>query len=422
MKYINYFDFIKKQEYEKRNQFFFEGSSPYLLAELKNYLKETLSNIKAIYLIWYLYCNEELNDFLHNISLKGIKIKIISIPLEGYDNKYPSDIYYSNNKKYKSSVTKFDIAQDIYRKNKLANNNLSHYIFPHTFVRSKWMKIFSRGDLPYSLHTKSIYIHYKNRKKSLILSSSNFSMRDKVKEENMTIIESESETDGQKIQPMFNFLRDIKKHIKPVTEISVLNFNNRFEMHNWQNSDCLYVMSPFYKNSPIIIKNKINELISKANKRVLVVSQHLAGIGGNSITESLLKKGREGIDLNCITQTASDLKAGRQTKNSEAFKHFLDSYKLLNSNCHYYVNENIHSKYIIIDDILVISTFNFTPTQFTFIENVKIPRFESNPKLSYEGTHAEVGFMMIVKDTDTIKKYFENFVRLLKDSSSIKIK
>tara|TARA_B100001029_G_scaffold5226_1_gene3731 strand:- start:2264 stop:3526 length:1263 start_codon:yes stop_codon:yes gene_type:complete len=420
MKIYSHFDSINKKEYQSRKEYFFEGSSPNLLDKLINYIDSNILEIEAIYIVWYLYNNIKLNNYLSRISKKGVNVVVISIPLEGYDNKNPSNIYNADNTIFKKLVTKHDIASSVYSE---SSTNFRLYEFPHTFARSKWMKVFSRGDLPYSLHTKSIYIHYKSKKRSLILSSSNFSMRDKVKEENMIIIETESKKEINDFFPIYKFLKDINNYIR-LFDFKNINkkFNNKLDITEVKNSDLFYVMAPFYRNSPTIIKNKINNIIMEAKKRVYVMSQHLSGTSDDSITHSILKKGGDGIDICCLTQTSSDKRAGRNIMNSRAFKIFLDSFFLLNSNSKYYVNNNIHSKYIIVDDTLIVTTFNYTPTQFTYIEDVKIPSFESSPNLSYEGIHSEVGHMAVINDPKIVQSYIENFLSLINNESTIQLK
>ena len=82
-----------------------------------------------------------------------------------------------------------------------------------------------------------------------------------------------------------------------------------------------------------------------------------------------------------------------------------------------YVNNNVHSKYIIVDNALIVTTFNYTPTQFTYIEDVKIPAFDSNPSLSYEGVHSEVGHMAVTEDPKTIDLYEHNFLSNIDEKS-----
>jgi len=423
MKFFSYFDSLSNKEYQYRKKYFYEGSSPNLLDYFINYISLRIEEIEAIYVVWYLYNNVKLNSFLKEISKKGIKIVVISIPLEGYDKKLPSNIYNADNSIFSNAVTKYDIATQIYDDLYKGLENFRLYEFPHTFVRSKSMKVFSRGDLPYSLHTKSIYIHYKSTKRGLLLSSSNFAMRDKTKEENMIILETESKDEIKEILPMYNFLKDMSKHIRPMQDNNKNNdYNNKLNQTLWKNSDTFYIMSPFYRDSPTIIKNKINSIIMKSKKRVYITSQHLSGSNNDSIVHSILKKGHEGIDICCITQTSSDKRGGRHVKNSLAFKLFLDKFMLLGSNSKYYINDDIHSKYIIVDDIIIVTTFNFTPTQFTYIENVKIPSFNYNSELSYEGTHSEVGHMLIIKDMKTVQSYYKNFLNLIKNKSTVQLK
>ena len=64
----------------------------------------------------------------------------------------------------------------------------------------------------------------------------------------------------------------------------------------------------------------------------------------------------------------------------------------------YCANKNIHSKFIVADDHLIVTSFNYTPTQFIYLGHVDIPEFYHVPGHSYEGIHSEVGQMIILED------------------------
>ena len=110
MQIQSHFDSSEEQDYRPRNEYFYEGSSPKLLEHLINYIDSHILEIDAIYLVWYLYNNIKLHNYLKSLSKRGIKIVVISIPLEGYDKKYPSDIYHADNTVFKATVTKHDMA------------------------------------------------------------------------------------------------------------------------------------------------------------------------------------------------------------------------------------------------------------------------------------------------------------------------
>ena len=82
------------------------------------------------------------------------------------------------------------MAEAIYNRIKSSrNSNFNLFIFPHMYIRSPRVRPFSRGDMPYSLHAKSIFIKYKNGGGAVGLTSSNLATRDMVKDEMMLLVE-----------------------------------------------------------------------------------------------------------------------------------------------------------------------------------------------------------------------------------------
>src|SRR5690606_15000704 len=130
--------------------------------------------------------------YLKRIAQKSIKVNVITIPLEGYDNKSAQKLTdIDTNVIGQSQYTKYSLAEEIFKDyyfNNYANYNI--YFFNHIYVRSRYIKQFSKGDFPYSLHIKNGYIKKKDGYISL-LSSSNLAVRDKVKYESLLIIEDE---------------------------------------------------------------------------------------------------------------------------------------------------------------------------------------------------------------------------------------
>jgi len=91
-----YFD--GPNHYEGKYNFYKQGGSPTLLKRLISIIEENRKDLLEINLCWYLFNNNILHEFLKEISLSGIKVNIVTIPLEGYDDiKYsPSlDNYFS---------------------------------------------------------------------------------------------------------------------------------------------------------------------------------------------------------------------------------------------------------------------------------------------------------------------------------------
>ena len=78
--FVNY-----SENYEERKHYI-QGSAPDILQNLISYFDALAEDISEIYCCMYLYNNPILHKKMKQLSEKGIRINIISIPLEGYDN------------------------------------------------------------------------------------------------------------------------------------------------------------------------------------------------------------------------------------------------------------------------------------------------------------------------------------------------
>lgn len=441
MSYEAYFD--SPSNYKSRFAFYEQGGSPLLLSKFIETIEKQKDEISEINISWYLYNNNILHNYLKYLSNYRIIVNVVTIPLEGYDNTKPQlleDLY--TGKKGNKVVSKYSLAREIfaeiYASRQYKNYNI--YFFPHMYVRSAYVNKFSRGSLPYSLHLKCAYI----KKKSgyiLFLSSSNLAVRDLVKYESMICIQNEA-----KYEENFSIFYD---HLIR-NSINIKRYNkefnttrNKFESFSFKNKYPSFIIAPFYMNSANELEKSLLDFIYSAKERIIICAQHLAAFNyefnakyHSKITTNETRKGilgaildvaSRGIKITCLSQTFAttneEIKSKgvrfRKPANVNNFQKFF-SQLLLTKNSEYFVNERVHSKFIIIDDKLVYCTYNFTPTQFIYLDKVKIPKFINMPDISYEGIHCEVGAHVIIEN-EPILKLFEENVELLKNKS-IKVK
>ncbi|WP_103070874.1 hypothetical protein [Aquimarina sediminis] len=432
--YVNKFDFYE------------QGGSPSLLKEFIETIEKQKNEIEEINISWYLYNNKHLHDYLKKLSEEGVLVNIVTIPLEGYDSSKPQLLKdLATGKQQKEKVTKYSLAKEIfgemYKSVEYPNFNL--YFFPHLYVRSKYINKFSRGALPYSLHVKSAYI----KKKTgyiLLLSSSNLAVRDLVKYESMICIQDETNYEDQ-FKSFYNDLISNSINIKDYDK-SYNTSCNTFDFIDYKSTHSSFIIAPFYHNSANILGDSLSKQIVSAKERIIICGQHLAAFDYqfNATHHSTIKKNEKrrgilgaiidmannGLSVTCLSQTFSptaneekrfeNIKF-RRPANTSNFQQFYAQFALT-KNSEYFVNENLHSKFIIIDNKLIYCTYNFTPTQFTYLDKVNIPEFKKMPELSYKGIHCEVG-MHIVIENKYILELFEKNVDLIKSrSETIQVK
>jgi phosphatidylserine/phosphatidylglycerophosphate/cardiolipin synthase-like enzyme len=197
MLYLTAFD-LPPSDTERQYEFYSKGCSPTIFDKLVGYLKRYENKTVRIYVALYLFNNALLHEEFKLLANKGVEIIVISIPLEGYDKNNAQFIRDENTRQsiYPQKMTKYDLAQRIYSEFTQPdfNQNYKLLVFPHLYVRSSTVRPFSRGNMPYSLHTKSLFIERQDTDKSAVaLTSSNLAVRDLRKYETMLIVEGNEE-------------------------------------------------------------------------------------------------------------------------------------------------------------------------------------------------------------------------------------
>lgn len=444
MPFKTFFD--EPDNYKNRFDFYEQGGSPFLLEKLIETIEEKKNDIEEINISWYLYNNQHLHNYLKEIAAGGIIVNVITIPLEGYDHNKPKILKnLVTGEKSDKSVTKYNLARKIYGEmyRSTSHENFNLYVFPHLYVRSARIKKFSRGSLPYSLHIKSAYIKKKNGY-LLLLSSSNLAVRDLVKSESMICIENEPNYE-ENIKVFYNNLISNSITIKDY-RTSLNTTCNTYEKLEFKFSNSIFITAPFYDNSANILEKTLSEYIAEAKKRIIVCAQHLAAFNyefnakhHSTINKKEIRKGilgdvitmaNKGIQVTCLSQTFAPLNEDaekfkdikfRRPANTNSFQQFYSKVKL-SKNIQYFVNEHIHSKFILIDNTLIYCSYNFTPTQFTYLDNVNITQFMNMPELNYSGIHCEVGMHLVIKDQSTIKAFENNVTNMKRKKETIQVK
>lgn len=408
------------------------GSSPNTTLRFCDWLINNKNNIESVKIAMYLFNNSYLFNSLKELARAGCNIDVFSIPLEGYDDDKPLVITDNQTKTSLGAYTKYDLADEIYsdiQQYPIENFNL--YIFPHMYLRSQTVNPFSRGNMPYSLHCKTCLIKFQDGTTYVGLTSSNMAVRDAQKIELFNL----STITGIEINSAEDFYAGLLEN-----SININSFNPNADYNHYNivlrhvppASRILYT-APFYKNSASKFEERIIQMLNLASTRIIVAAQHVCaydysyyindGENPNNVIKkhkdgflsTVLEKARNGIPTTFISQTYMDSTGThgcRKPQNRTAFINLTTAAKDIN-NCHYYVNDNLHAKYIIIDNIVITTTCNFTPTQFIYIPNVDIPEFDNIPDTSYSGIFCEVGAYFIYTNPIVADLLFQKTTELI---------
>lgn len=427
--------------YRNKFDFYSCGCSPKLVKALQHYLTTHASTLSEIHVCLYLFNNSLLHQQFIVLSQQGIQVNVYTIPIEGYDATNAKDILDVETRGVVTNSTKHTLAKEIfsghYRK-QYTGYNL--YFFPHLYLRSSKVKKFSRGNMPYSLHAKSFLFKHDNGRYDMAITSSNFAVRDLVKEENLLFIYDEPTFQ----QAAINFFTALRKMAIPISEFDFTTSHCDFVVtpvqHSLQANGGF--IAPFYYNASLQVEDYLTALITAAKKRVIIVGQHVCPVnyqinvqyhtGFTTATNNriglaclLLQKATEGLAITILSQTFTD---GSNVENN-TFRRpantgsFIQFFKQLQGvpNIQYQVNENCHSKYIIIDDAVFVSTFNYTPTQFIYLDSVAINNFVHNPGKTYKGIYAEVGQFVVIEDKAVVDKYLANYMDIKSNKETISV-
>lgn len=399
-----------------------------LLKKLIDFLDREADNISEIYLCMRLYNNGVLHEKMKAFANRGIKVTVISIPLEGYDDSHPKDIYeYGTNKRYRHNVTIYSLAKEIYEDiEKLNSENYILRIFDHTCVRKSTVRYASSSGerLPYSLHNKSVYIKYKDGKTVTGLTSSDLALGYQPKAELMLLVEDTPAS--CEITEMF--FSNLLSHSIRLSDWQNPHPNYNYEMETVYggNVGMNYFTAPFIQNSPIKIEEKIMDIISNAQERIYICAEHLTAFYYRDIRNkvprpgifgAIFKKCRQGINVQCLSRTYVDMNGDLQGQfapiDSAKFKKLIKEVNQLES-CSYSVNKYVNAKFIVVDNIIIVGTGNYTPTEFIY-GDVSIDNSESAnvSGISYRGKYSKVNHYIIIEDRELAKQLIGFFNEIL---------
>ncbi|WP_445491601.1 phospholipase D-like domain-containing protein [Niallia sp. 03133] len=414
MVYRAYFDI------PDRDKKHFKGSSPVLTDKLI----EELQGASSIYISFFLFNNPGLQKELEILSRTGCKVKIYSLPLQGYDKRKLT--IYKNNYKESFLSSKFEYASKIYKRIE-ENENIELKLFPHTYVW--YTQKFSRGKEAYSLHNKSILASFPEGSFKCISSSCNFALGDPPHSENFLVVENCLDT--LKMFKVYFTLLDKHTFIKE-------------EYYNFakENYDFQYIVKPFdckdefkncYFTAPFIkydgigsnhyVQSRIVKFLNEAKNKIYICSQHFSNINpfdrkSLSIVEELakIKQQKPDIKVKILKQTrAKDQAQGKRTQETEEFLSKVEGVDQK------FWKPIIHDKFIIVDDQVLVSTANFTSTQFAWKEGHKMKYEVSGAKKTYEvyNTFSEINSFHFIEDKQIVTSYENHFNNLWDQAQNI---
>jgi hypothetical protein len=387
-----------------------------------------LNDANEIHVAFYLFNNPLFFEFLETKAKSGCKVVITSLPIEGYSDKLVAIQGLSD------KVNARQYAENVYR-GILKTGNIELRIFPHLY--SWFGALYAGGNPSYSFHIKAIFAKFANNQNKSIITSGNFKVGDPPHSENVLVI---SEEDGGLYSKEFErFFSDLESYSIILDSLDSMRmsieeqFNYSFgnssgrEIINLPKGDrnCFFT-APFYlydgSGSNHYASKRICNQILNAKERVWVCAQHFHDLNtfdANTSTMmnaiSVLSHNQPGIDFKFLKQVPhASLADKRRAGIAETVIHY--SLKAPQK-----FNRLTHDKFIVVDNNLIISTANYTPTQFAYgnrqmkysLQNVSLTKFD---------IFSESNAFVIIKDNKELcAKYVNHFLNMWEGGEDIKV-
>lgn len=367
------------------------GSNSGIYTDIINELKQGENDIEEVHLTLYLFNNRHLYDELLELAKKGVRIIVTSLPLTGYDRRKIKD------------------AKDVYSRI-IKDDLIDLLIFPHMYV---WYGAeYAGGGAAYSFHIKAGIIKYRNGRKKVFLTSGNLTPGDPTHSETVAFVD---ETRGYSFSQAFQaFFSEVEGRAKPFKEynelvqelspelqqifdfsfvgsINITNFNTTQFSHAFFTAPWITVAG---KGSNHYARERLVEVILSAKQRLLVCAQHshdispFNGYPGQTMISSITKAKRDNpaMDVRVLKQVSS---SGLADKRRAAF---VEGH-LYHAGIPQKVNKLVHDKFVVADNTVVITTSNFTATQFGWGERrMEYKTGTSNLKVVQEVIDSAKGF------------------------------
>lgn len=338
------------------------GSNAELYQDIVSELKAKLHDIKEVHLTMDLFNNIHLYRELLNIAEKGARVVVTSLPLTGYSERIINEV------------------RQVYNR-VLEDEKIELRIFPHMYI---WYgAMYAGGGASYSLHIKAGLIKYKDGTGKVFLTSGNLSLGDPTHSETAVFVEVPQDSSHlQSFRMFFNEVEQRAKHFREFSKatqelspelqelfaFSFIGSTNTLNVDPAQAQHAFFT-APFItianKGSNHYAREKLVDIILSAKQRVLICAQHVHdlhpfnGYAGKTVAQATIeaKRTNPDMDIRVLKQVAS---SGLADKRKAAF---LECH-LHHANIGQKVNKLVHDKFIVADNTTVITTGNFTSTQF----------------------------------------------------------
>jgi len=327
-------------------------------------LTDKADTIGEVHLALYLFNNNNLYDVLLKIADSGAKVIVTSIPLVGYNKK------------------KIAEAEKVYKR-AMDDKKIELRILPHMYVWSG--ALYAERGASYSFHIKAGIIEYKDGTSKVFITSGNLAPGDPTHSETAIFLKSLNDSSIIRSFKMFisriedmaklfieyeNLIRTFSLDLKPLFNFCFVGSINNADVNPTLATN-IFFTAPFITYGGIgsnhYARERIVDAVSSAKQRLLFCAQHshdinpFDGYSGKTLIKSIVaaKSTNPRIDVRMLKQVDS---SGLSDQRRAAFA---ESH-LGHAGIPQKKNRLVHDKFIVVDDTIIITTANFTATQFAW--------------------------------------------------------
>lgn len=425
--------FDSPKNYLQSDDYYLQGCNPALLRFILAYLTEKEQELTEVYISLPVYNNSFLDHALQKLAKRGVKVTVITKPIDSYRNTSPvwiTDLA-DHQPAFDTAKTPYQIARhffvEAYQKPK---ENFHLKVFPHFSIKDHKGNPFAKGQQPYSLELNSFLFLF-NQGGAVAFSSSDLSCGEPVKEGHLLL----NENDWTLLKNTRRFFEELSNQS---FELHHFNFSFQYSQHEFpilpmDQKLPVFYLAPFYENSPSLAEEELVRRIRNAKERIWIqspiincyeytVDGHFHSTLEDEVIEHfgflrpVLERASIGADVKFLTSSFPVKEKGiLSIKEEDAFAEFRRIAQATPNNT-LATTANLGSSFLILDNQLILSSSPFRPDVFVYLDQVRIQGFTEAEEEGYTGIFSATSFFWLIDDQEIVEAYRRHFTYLWEES------
>lgn len=415
-KYRSVFD--SPQSYPSSDDYFLQGCNPALLRFLLDYIEEKTNELTEVHLSLPVYNNSFLHYALEQLAEKGVKVTIITKPIDSYRNSQPGWVtdLATGKAAFDTAKTPYQLARpffaEAYQK---PQENFQLRVFPHLAIKNHEGNPFAKGQQPYSLELTACLFLFRQGG-AVAFSSSDMCCGEQVKEGHLLLEEQN-----------WALLKNTQRFFAALTAQSIVLHDFKFSIQYNHHSFAalpmsqqlpIFFLAPFYQDSPSLAEEELVKRIRQAKKRIWIQSPIIncyeysvdghfhSGLEDELIehygfVRAILERAAAGAEVRFLSSRFPE-----EAANFAEFRRIAQ----VTPNNQMATIPGLSSNFLILDDQLIFSSSPFRSDVFVYLDQVRIQGFTEAEEEGFTGIFSTTSFFWLVEDaglTDAYQRHFE---------------